>query len=1200
MHITKLEICGFKSFVDRTVIHFDHDVIGVVGPNGCGKSNIVDALRWCMGEQSPRQLRGRSMEDVIFAGSESRPVHGFAEVTISFANDDPERAMSLPLEYRDYHEIAVTRRLYRDGTSEYLINRVPVRLKDVTDLFLGTGVGTKAYSIVEQGKIGMIVSAKPEDRRLLIEEAAGITKYKYRKRQAEKKMDLTRQNLLRVGDIVAEIERNLSSLKRQASKAERYLGYRKQLDDLVLHEAAHKLLEIVAVEKVSSAARAEAEEAASRGRAELDAHDARLQAARAEAVQLERRTDEAQEAAFLADNEVRALEAETQRGRDRLGHLGDRAAAAVQEADRLRAQREALAQEREAMQSSLVALERAESEESEGLEAEQARLEGLEAEQRAAEAAAAELRRAGAQASAEAAAARERLGGFDRRVADMGARRERLAVDRERLSQDARELESGRAQLVSRSRQAAEAEARSATEVEAFGAQMQALRESMVLVDREIEAAKADLSQHRGRHRALQELHDSFQGVGAGPRAILEMRDPCVVGLVADLLEAPEALIEPFAALLGNSLQDVVVRDLARGAELLGELSRRKAGRAVLVSANPAYVAAAHGPVPVGRGVVGPIVDQLLFAPEREVLVRSLTGDALLVETDEVAADLRGAGERRTLVTLAGTVYMADGRIGGGGGDHVAAGLLRQKRQLRELGLAIGAKQASVDALVAAHADVRQRMTATGELLDAARAGERQAELARVNADGELRRLEDSTAALSARLGEIAAEAGELDRGLAEAGLERQSAERGLALSQVESERIALEVERAQGETREQAARVAAHQTVCTERKISFARVREQASSARAAAERLARSIEELGRREGELEADATQAAAEQGRTAADLFALGERLSVGAVAASAARDAFDGLRKALDGVRNALGVHEAEIRSLRAEVEQLEQGERAQAMALQRLELERDHLLEDIARRFQGLRLPSVVGDYHMRAPPDERHRARIQELGGLIDRMGPVNLDAMGEYEKAAERHQFYSTQKADLEKALADLERAIQQMNRESRRLFRTTFDSVNERFQAIFPRMFCGGRASLVLTDPDDLLETGVDIVAQPPGKKIGSIELMSGGEKALTAVSLIFAIFQHKPSPFCVLDEVDASLDEANVARYADMIRAMTSRSQFILITHVKRTMQAVDVLYGVTMQEPGVSRLVSVKVNAAAVARSQAPVEEAVA
>src|SRR5262245_32746154 len=305
MRIRKLEISGFKSFVDRTVIHFDTDVIGVVGPNGCGKSNIVDAIRWAMGEQSARHLRGRAMSDVIFNGAEHRAPYGAAEVTLTFDNGDPEIAATLPLEYREYAEIAVTRRLFRDGTSEYLINKTQVRLKDVTDLFLGTGVGTKAYSIVEQGKIGLIVSARAEDRRLLIEEAAGITKYKARKKQAEVKMDQTRQNLLRVGDIVSEIQRSLASLKRQAAKAERYVAYRNELEDLILHEASHRLLEIIALTKVEEGARAEQGERQEKAKAALGAREAELEVVRQEALRSEDKAEKAQQAAFLADNEVR-------------------------------------------------------------------------------------------------------------------------------------------------------------------------------------------------------------------------------------------------------------------------------------------------------------------------------------------------------------------------------------------------------------------------------------------------------------------------------------------------------------------------------------------------------------------------------------------------------------------------------------------------------------------------------------------------------------------------------------------------------------------------------------------------------------------------------------------------------------------------------------------------------------------------------
>ncbi|MFW5739478.1 MAG: chromosome segregation protein SMC, partial [Myxococcota bacterium] len=498
------------------------------------------------------------------------------------------------------------------------------------------------------------------------------------------------------------------------------------------------------------------------------------------------------------------------------------------------------------------------------------------------------------------------------------------------------------------------------------------------------------------------------------------------------------------------------------------------------------------------------------------------------------------------------------------------------------------------------HTELRERISETGDCLEEARTSEREVQLEKVTLDNELRRVDDQRATLSGRLDEVARESEELDAKLDETALERDEAERVLHEAKAESSAAAGELERAEEEARGWAQRVSDQKEICTERRIHYARIREQAASARATQERLERSICELTTRADALEREVIESAIEQGRLAAELFQLKARQLEAAEVAKRAHEEFERRRQALDDARNALAVHEAEIKVLRDELDAAVEKKRAHEMALQKLEIEREHLIEGVAEKFRGLLLPRVVGDYHLRPPPDEQHRSRIDELAQLIDRMGPVNLDAMQEYEQTSERYTFYTTQKEDLEKALSDLERAIQQMNRESRRLFRATFDSVNERFQAIFPRMFRGGKATLALTNPEDLLETGVEVRAQPPGKKVGSIELLSGGEKALTAVSLIFAIFQHKPSPFCVLDEVDAPLDEANVTRFNDLVRSMTDRSQFILITHIKRTMQSVDVLYGVTMQEPGVSRLVSVKVNPAAQPRWVAGDAEAVA
>ena len=1198
MHIKKLEISGFKSFCDRTVVHFDHDIVGVVGPNGCGKSNIVDALRWCMGEQSAKQLRGRSMDDVIFSGSESRSPQTMAEVTLTFANDDRELASNLPLEYRDFPEISVTRRLYRDGTSEYLINKTQVRLKDVTDLFLGTGVGTRAYSIVEQGKIGLIVSAKPQERRLLIEEAAGITKYKHRKKQAETKMDLTRQNLLRVGDIVAEIERNLSSLKRQAAKAERYLNYRKEHDDLVLHEASHKLLEIIAVEKVERSAGAESGETASRKKAELDAREATLEAARAEAFELEQETEKRQNAAFLADNEVRTCEAESARGRDRLQHLAEKQRTATAEAAKIEGNQTQLEAELRGIQSAVHSLESQEAVDNEKLRIEETRLAALEAEQRSVTEAAAALRQTFAKSAATAAAAQERLSGFERRISDMRLRRERLTIDSQRFGEDVDEAERKRLKAEQHCRELDEDQRNATDQVESLNAELKQLRESIVSRERELDAAKHELSQARSRLRALEEVHSRFEGVGTGPKALLELGDESVAGLAADIVEAPEHLIGAFAGLLGNRLQAVLVRDPGRIPSLLQKLADRKAGRATVLPLHPVFVSGRGHSLPSVPGVIGRIADQLTYTAEHEPIVRLLADDALVAENVEAVARLREAGVRDTTVTLDGTVFWADGRVSGGAGDAQAAALLQQKRQLRELRTAAGICERRAEEALNAHTELRTTISERGAALDKARTFEREVQIEKVNAEGELRRAQDQISSVRARLAEISRETEDLDGKLEEAGFDYDQAQALLGRAREQADKSSQSTTEIEARVRDAGERVAEQVSICTERKVAFATIKQQCASARQTGERLARSIDELATRAAQLGKEAVDSARAQGEVAAQLMALRERLQDALTAASEARVEFEKRRKALDDVRNTLSVFETEIKLVRTELGEVMDKARAHDMALQRLDLQRNHLLAGVAEKFRGLNLARVVGDYHMRPAPDAEHRARIQELANLIERIGPVNLDATQEYEKAAERFQFYTTQKNDLEKALQDLEHAIQQMNRESKRLFRETFDTVNAQFQVLFPKMFRGGQARLVLTNPEDLLETGIEIQAQPPGKKVSSIELLSGGEKALTAVSLIFAIFQCKPSPFCVLDEVDAPLDEANVSRFAEAVRGMTDRSQFIVITHIKRTMQMVDVMYGVTMQEPGVSRVVSVKVNQSAQRRSDHPAASA--
>ena len=1192
MHIKSLEICGFKSFVDRTIIHFDHDVVGIVGPNGCGKSNIVDALRWCMGEQSAKHLRGRAMEDVIFNGSDSRGPHGFAEVTIVFDNSDPIEAADLPDEYRQFPEIAVTRRLYRDGTSEYLLNRTQVRLRDVTELFLGTGVGTKAYSIVEQGRIGQIVSSRPEDRRIFIEEAAGITKYKQRRKQAERKIELTRQNLLRVTDIVNELSHTRNSLKRQVAKAERFIEYRGELEDLVLHDASHQYLEYVVVSRVSAESFERATRKCEELHGQLDQLEDGLEEDRERASAMESAADELARAAFEADNEVTTQQAEITRTRDRITHLTEKLSAVDAEQQEIQERMVRSRLEEDAVRQRLAELDRDQQVRETDAVSEAEGLEALRVEEKRAVDSLNELRQQVHEAANQSASASARRDGLVARRQDAFNGRERLVAEQDTVVAELGELFARRGALETSVAELAEGKRLSETEKEQIEREVLELRSRLVESEKAVDVAKNELGIKRNRLRALDELHRKHEGVGAGTRALLSFGDPAVLGLVADRLEAPVAMQAALAGLLGERLQYVVVSNLARGVELLDRLRREKRGRAHIIPARPAFIAGSRPRLPEQDGVVGLLIDHLRFAPEDEALAQALVGHAIVVESAAQALDLSLRHPELLFVTRDGTVVRPEGIVSGGTGDDVAAHMVEQKRELRVLGEEVARLEATYATVSEKHQSLRTHLAESGAALDRARQEAHEGELAHVSAEKDLARAVEQIDRLEHRQSVIDVDLQDLDRRLAESTAAIDACSQQLDELTVQSQELSESLEQADLLASEWHERVSAQSATVTERKVRLAQVREQVEAARSSLERICQSVADLDTRSGRLAEEGDEAAAGFGETAARHMLAREGRDLARVRAYQAHESLETARNDLDKMRQTVAERDHGLRGLREELEIYDAEARKSEMSLTRMQIEHEHLLQSIREKFRGLELAKVVGDYHRRQQPDADHRRRIDELTNLIDRMGPVNLDAKAEFTDAEARFLDLNHQRVDLEAALSDLEKAIKLMNKESRKRFQESFGAINELFKKTFVRMFKGGRAELVLTDPEDMLGTGVDIVAQPPGKKLGNIDLMSGGEKALTAASLIFAIFQYKPSPFCVLDEVDAPLDEANVARYNDAIRSMTDRSQFILITHVRKTMQSVDVLYGVTMGEPGVSRIVSVKVNEQAVARSE--------
>jgi chromosome segregation protein len=1236
LKIRRIEICGFKSFVDKTTISFPDPITSIVGPNGCGKSNIVDAIRWVMGEQSAKHLRGRAMEDVIFTGSESRGPAGFAEVSLTFdasglAGDAAPGGV--PWGQAGPEEIVVTRRLYRDGTSEYLLNGVPSRLRDVVEFFLGTGVGSKAYAIIEQGRIGFIVSSRPEDRRGLIDEAAGITRYKAKKKAAERRMDATRQHLLRVSDIVGEIEGRLRSLRLQAQKAERYKRYKAELRDLDLWAGAQRYLGHLAEEK---AVAAELDDVRAR-------HEAAQSALLAEETSMEaERLATAEEAATLATakDELFALSNKAQLGFQRAAHhdaeaveLASRADTGTAEAAALRAKAAAQAASIEEIAGRLGQLDEEAAVTEQGYEAEAAAQEQRRA-------ALTSARAALDAAVAETADVRTRIARMDAEHAgalsrrdEIGARRAALAVEEanavERLGLLKAEDERLRADVERADAHVAAGRAA----VRDDEAKLATVRAEISRGEVELETLREEAHRRRSRLESLSEIQDRYERFQKGVRAIMQEHRETggaagVRGVVADIVQPPPELETAVEAVLGERLGDVIVESHEAGVEAIQFLKRKSEGRSSFIpralrapmphalrapapprgevvydatggmsaasvseseSVDPAAAIvdpAALGAWPSGDGVRGPMLELIGIDRQYDEVAAYLLGDVVVVDDLERALALwRQTHTDKTIVTLEGEVIDPRGVVTGGSRESAVAGVLEQKREIRELEAVMARLDVDVEAALSRQIARKEAAAELAKTIEAAAAALRSDEMTvygqRKDLDrleGDLRRLVEQRAALVSQSGELARAEEDNERRLTEAssGLDADRA----SLAAVESRSIEL---RAAADALAAEVDVAIGQL--TTLKVAATQAAERRQNARQSLERLTADRAEEEARAARLEATLEQDRARAQMLRAEAAQLREEAGFAQAEAEVRAREHADRQGALEQRQGALSVREADLRAARAEVGRLAQGESRLEMRRQEIGLRRTALEEQVSDRYRDVALAAVVHDYHLRAPFGATEEQRATELRGLIERMGEINLTAIEESDELSRRYDFLTTQRADLESAISQLETAIERINRASRKRFRETFDAVNAQFEAVFPRLFGGGKARLAMTDESDLLETGIEIVANPPGKKVSqNIELLSGGEKALTAVSLLFAIFLVKPSPFCVLDEVDAPLDEANVGRFNQVVREMTDRSQFILITHNRRTMEIADRLCGITMEEPGVSKLVAVNLG----------------
>ncbi|MFO7984634.1 MAG: chromosome segregation protein SMC [Desulfatiglandaceae bacterium] len=1190
MKIKKVSILGFKSFMERMDINFSEGISGVVGPNGCGKSNVVDAIRWCMGEQSPRLLRGRKMEDVIFNGANDQRPLGMAEVSLQFENGDG----SFPSTFAQDPELSVTRRLYRSGESEYLINRVPCRLKDIQEVFMDTGLGNRAYSIIGQGQIGNILEQKPEETRVMLEEAAGITKYRKQVAASQRKIELTQANLQRVEDIMGEVGSRMRSLKRQAGKARRFKALSKEIQDLELIWYANTYQQLTrdSGNKLSATEALEQEElsrttAISKLRAEIEAVNLKLQdkeeglaTCRQEYFRLKERVhkkeagieslsgemkmvDELKSRLETEQEEIQQRLLELNRERDDLGVQKGSTQKKAQELEaeialreeRMRTRKGVLREIRESYESARSELNANENKET-GLTQQSGYLNRM---------------------LEQITDGRSRL---ETELEEVKAKSEKLTQASERKNM-AREATSDRLRDI---QAAIEAENDSLAELEAQKEQMET----------DLKSAEGDLNRHHSRLSSLTALTENFEGYKIGVRTIMKASDfeprnqGRILGILADIIRVDAQYERAVEAVLADKLQYVLVKSLDDGVQAVHYLKEKGKG---LSSFAPIQDMKPVPDPPAPRSGLPALCDFVSVSEAHAPLIRTLLGDVYLTEDlaqaislhKEIQAQSGTHGNGPTFVTKDGEMIDPRGVISGGRLSQNSRGLLFRRRELSELKKKVQESEGRVKGLQAQ----LQELTAVIEEKHRGLEGLKED---RWTAQDEINELDK----VLFRLGQELDQSDRVDQKIQE-DLERKEKERK------SHEKELLELEEALQQQREKRKHEAAYferkEAELKEAEAEFEEAREAVSEIRAdhriAEEEYRGLVREMERVEGymddsreRMEKIEEEIASGKDRHAEcqrrkeileeELKALYERLNT---AESDMNQAELERRRFQDQTRE----EEGKEADLRAEVDALKDRINNARMEHSEIQFKMDNLAEAVKEKF-NLNLMEVYPQHLQEDFSKPDMEKTIQEKKEIRDRMGEVNLTAIKEHEALKERHDFIVGQREDLLNSIESLRTAIRKINHTSLEKFRDIFKAVDEKLKEIFPILFSGGTAGLRLTDETKPLESGILVEVQPPGKRLSHMGLLSGGEKALVAMALLFAIYMIKPSPFCLLDEVDAPLDESNIERFNNLLQEIKRESQVIMVTHSRKTMEIMDRLYGITMESKGVSKLVSVNLR----------------
>lgn len=1175
MQLKTLKVKGFKSFADPTIIEFNKGVTAVVGPNGSGKSNVIEAIRWVMGEQSAKSLRGGRMNDVIFSGTSKRKPMNIAEVTLILDNSTG----FLPI---DFDEVSISRRLNRNGDSDYFINKQACRLKDIVELFMDSGLGKESFSIISQGQVEAIFNSKPEDRRAIFEEAAGVFKYKMQKQEAGRKLENTQGNLDRVQDILYELEAQVEPLKEQAERANRYVKLKEDLTDtdvglsvMKINQYSNDLKETTTIlQKLGK----QIDELNQTVDQESDEETALKEKSQALINQREDLQNQILELVQSIERTESSLAIRHEKAKHKEEFLSSKRQSIDEQTERLNSLNVQIAEKQEAVKTlketvSSIKTELTDKKERLGYlqEGTDERIEELRADY-------IEWMQSKATLNNEEQSLKQRTHKDDVQLERLKQKQTEL---KEQLNEETKELEEKQAELESVSQELESL----LSDYQSIAQKKQAFDQTFQQKQQNLQQLKNNYERSKARYSSLKQMQDNYAGYFAGVKEIMQNKQQLngIVGTVADLIKIPTEYLEAIDTVLGSNSQFIVVEDERSGREAIQYLKKNRSGRATflpLTTIKPRYVQPQTLRTAEAQpGFIGVASELIEFNQNVSNIIENLLGHTLVAEDLNSANQIaRSIGFRHRVVSLDGNVMNAGGSMTGGGSRSNNAHIFTQKEELEQLEKTIKelTKRVQVDEQ-ALEDSVNEQSGLSERIEEIKTAGENKRYIEN-DLKNEVNYLNDSIDQLSKQLKANNFEFNEMNR-------EHENAAERLNILAEEKAEVIQKIESINSEMAD----------LTEAKKDSSNKQEELLDQIEEITGRLAESREQLVSNETTLsnltdQYDSGQAQLSRLKTDIETYQSEEQLGSEEELTeqlNQMNETYDSLkledqtlRDEVNAVSNTLTELEQTMKNHQRKLQKLQSEQNKAEVKQSKLEVNLDYQLDYLVEEYnvsyeEAVKLPPLDDSFNEAS-------TKVKYLKNAIKQLGPVNLNAIEEYEQVSERYEFLMKQQNDLLDAKHQLHTTMDEMDNEVKTRFKESFEKIKAQFSKVFPQMFGGGKAELRLTDPDDLLTSGVEIVAQPPGKRLSSLSLLSGGERALTAISLLFSIIQVSPIPFCILDEAEAALDESNVARFGHYLQNFETDTQFIVITHRKGTMAQADSLYGITMQEKGVSKLVSVR------------------